>query len=426
MSNLKITPRNLKGSVIVPSSKSLCHRFIIAASLSKQESIISNILFSEDIKATCEAMKCFGACIKSISNNSLIIKNSDRFDQNKNIINCGESGSTLRFLIPVFLLNKKKVVFKGEGKLIERPLTPYYKIFNLQNINWKNNNGKLPLSIEGELKPDVFNIQGNISSQFITGLMFTLPLLNNDSRINIIGELESRGYVDLTINALDKFGVKIINNNYKEFYIEGNQSYKGCQCMVEGDFSQSAFWIVAGLLGENIICNNLNSLSHQGDKAIIEIIKKMDGNITFGDNSLKIIPSKTKGTTINASQCPDLVPILAVLGALSEGETIITNAERLRIKESDRLKAITTELKKLGANIRETKDGLFIQGKRELDGGIVDSWNDHRIAMALAIASIRCKDSLIIKNSEVVKKSYPHFWDDFKKLGGCFVEWDIW
>jgi 3-phosphoshikimate 1-carboxyvinyltransferase len=207
--------------------------------------------------------------------------------------------------------------------------------------------------------------------------------------------------------------------------IRGNQSYKATNYRVEGDFSQAAFWLVGGILGKEIICTDLNMESLQGDRVILDIINEMGGSLALENSTIKASKSHTKGITVDASQCPDLVPALTVLAALSDGETRIINATRLRIKESDRLKAISSELNKLGADVKETEDGLIINGKESLTGGTVESWNDHRIAMSLAIASIRCKEPVIIRNSDAVKKSYPYFWEDFKKLGGKVNEFEL-
>ncbi|MDO5708421.1 MAG: 3-phosphoshikimate 1-carboxyvinyltransferase, partial [Andreesenia angusta] len=235
-------------------------------------------------------------------------------------------------------------------------------------------------------------------------------------------ELESKGYVDLTIDILKKFGVNIINNDYKEFIIPGNQKYIARDYRVEGDYSQGAFWIVAGLLGEEIESLDLDRNSLQGDKGIVDIVKEMNGKLEINDLMIKAIPSETKGTIIDASQVPDIIPVLSVLASLSEGETRIINGQRLRIKESDRIVSTKTELEKLGADIFETEDGLIIKGKKSLLGGVkIDTWNDHRIAMAMAIATIGCEREVIINNPEVVNKSYPNFWEDFKRLGGDLI-----
>ncbi|WP_420829631.1 3-phosphoshikimate 1-carboxyvinyltransferase [Crassaminicella indica] len=427
MKSVEIIPSPLKGNVKIPPSKSLSHRAIICAGLSEGESHIENIAFSDDIIATLEAMKSFGIIARNSEIDidgicSVYIKGKGKLELLRNQIDCKESGSTIRFLIPMAGLLGEKVTYTGRGKLVERPLDAYYKIFEEQDIAYYNHEGKLPLSVEGILKPGIFNMKGNVSSQFITGLLFVLPILHKDSKIIITTELESKGYVDLTLDILKKFSIYVENNNYKEFYIKGNQKYKPTEYRVEGDFSQAAFFIVAGILGDEVVCKDLNVASLQADKAILDIAKKMGAKLCVSDDFIKVEKSNTKGIIIDVSQCPDLVPILSVLGALSKGTTKIVNAARVRIKESDRLKAMATELNKLGADVKELTDGLEIHGKEQLNGGIVDSWNDHRIAMALAIASIKCTGPVIIKNSDAVKKSYPRFWKDFEKLGGKINE----
>ncbi|TJX13716.1 3-phosphoshikimate 1-carboxyvinyltransferase [Tissierella creatinini] len=418
MKRIRINPKILKGTISIPPSKSLCHRGIISAALANEESTISNVIFSDDIHATCQGMEILGARIEDLGHGVLKIKGNARELEKEIDIDSKESGSTLRFLIPISMLHDNTKVFTGRGKLVSRPLESYYKIFDEQGIIYSTENGNLPLEIQGKLKAGAFEIEGNISSQFITGLLFTLPLLDGDSRIIVKGDLESKGYVDLTLDTLNKFGIRVENKDYQEFLIKGNQKYKAIDYRVEGDFSQAAFWLVAGIIGEEITSLDLNIESLQGDKVIMDLIKEMGGHIEITKDKVITRRSDTKGIEIDASQCPDIVPILTVLAALSEGETRIINAARLRIKESDRLKAISTELNKLGAVVRELEDGLVIQGKKSLKGGIVDSWNDHRIAMSLAIASLRCTEEVTITNSHAVSKSYPHFWEDFKKIGG--------
>lgn len=422
MHSVKIIPSILNGVVNIPPSKSMSHRAIVCAGLSEGISEIDNVIFSQDIMATLEGMASFGVTYEKYKNQNgrykLVIQGKYPLDiQNKNI-DCKESGSTIRFLIPIACVVGKEVTFTGKGKLVERPLDEYYRIFEKKNIKYKNNNGKLPVTIQGNLKSGIFQLRGNISSQFISGLMFALPLLDGDSEIIITTQLESKGYIDLTMDMLNKFKVEIQNIDYNRFIIKGNQKYIPQNYSVEGDYSQAAFWLVAGILGEKILTKGLDTNSLQGDKAILDIIKNMGGNIEITKEKVIASKSKTKGSIIDVSQCPDLVPILATLASLSKGTTKIINASRLRIKESDRLKAISTELRKLGADITELEDGLIINGKEYLNGGEVDSWNDHRIAMALAIATIRCKEVVVIKNSDCVSKSYPTFWDDFRMLGG--------
>ncbi len=429
MNYVTIHPSQLKGEVTIPPSKSLSHRAVIASGLSKGTSIIENVMFSEDISATCVCMESLGAIIEKIETGdniyTLNVTGSNDLKLLQNKINCNESGSTLRFLVPISLIHHNNVTFNGRGKLVSRPLNEYYKIFDKQEVEYSTSSGSLPLKINGSLKADTFEIAGNVSSQFITGLLFALPLLNGNSTIKITGILESKGYVDLTLDILDKFSIQVTNDNYKKFHVDGNQLYKNRDLSVEGDFSQAAFWLVAGVIGGEINCLGLNPSSLQGDKEVLDILKRMNGTANINSNSIYAETSKTKNTIIDGSQCPDIIPILAVLASLSEGTTEIINAGRLRIKESDRLTAITTELTKLGADIAEKDDGLIINGKNQLNGGEVDSWNDHRIAMSLAIASLRCKNDVIIKDSSCINKSYPTFWQDFKKLGGKINEWSL-
>jgi 3-phosphoshikimate 1-carboxyvinyltransferase len=424
LSAIKIEPKKLSGKVYIPPSKSLLHRAVIAAGLSCGASRIENVLMSQDIKATCRVMRNLGVDIAE-EDKALVIQGKGCIELTNNIMDCEESGSTLRFLIPISLLTGSRVTFTGKGKLIERPLNPYFDIFNTHGIKYDNTCGKLPLTVEGSLKAGIFYLPGDISSQFITGLLFALPLVAGDSKIVLTSTLESRAYVDLTIDTLKMFGISVKNKGYSEFLIKGNQAFIPRDFRVEGDFSQAAFWIAAGILGGKVDCLGLESNSLQGDKAIATIVKEMCGDLVINENLLTTHPSILRGTVIDASQIPDLVPILTVLGALSSGTTVIKNAGRLRIKESDRLRAISTELNKLGADIKEKEDSLIIQGKKHLIGGTVDSWNDHRIAMALAVASIKCNEPVIITNSDCVKKSYPDFFKDFVSLGGVVSEWNM-
>lgn len=424
MKYVVLNPSKLKGMVTVPSSKSLCHRAVICAGLADGISNIDNVNYSQDIDATCGAMKSLGVNIVK-DRQRLRVKGADKLDVKNPDIDCIESGSTLRFMIPIAALTGKKAIFKGEGELVGRPLGPYYNIFEEQNINYTNSNGNLPLTIDGKLNPGEYKVKGNISSQFISGLLFALPLLNGDSKITITSELESKPYVDLTIDTLKDFSVQVQNNDYKEFIIKGNQKFKAKDLSVEGDFSQAAFWLVAGTLGADVECTGLNMNSLQGDKAIVDVIESMGGRVLIENGKVKALPADTKGIVFDATECPDLVPIISVLGSLSEGTTQIINGERLRIKECDRLKAMCSELKKIGAEIEELGDGLIIRGKKVLKGGTVNSWGDHRIAMALAVASLKCEEPVIVQDAHCVRKSYPDFWKHFKMLGGKIDEWSL-
>ncbi len=433
MGNLKIYSGKLSGEVKIPPSKSMAHRAVICAALGDGVSKVTNIDYSDDIIATIEAMSALGAKISKKEDYLEVhgVNSQENIEANsvkeQRTIDCNESGSTLRFLVPIAALFDGVNRFVGRGNLGKRPLDTYYKIFDKQGIKYSYKEGILDLKTEGKLKAGEFKMEGNISSQFITGLLFTLPLLDGDSKIIITTEMESKGYIDLTLRAIKDFGVEIINNNYEEFIIKGNQIYKSIDYRVEGDYSQAAFFFCADALSSNVVLNDLKLDSLQGDKEVIDILQRMGLKLNNKDNGL--IGSASlglKSTIIDGSQCPDIIPVVSLVAALSEGTTEIINAGRLRIKECDRLAAVTSELNKLGAKIIEKEEGLIIEGVKELKGNVeVWSHKDHRIAMTMAIASTMCKEPIILKDYECVSKSYPQFWDDFKNLGGVFDEWNV-
>ncbi|MBQ2932278.1 MAG: 3-phosphoshikimate 1-carboxyvinyltransferase [Clostridia bacterium] len=420
MDKITITPCPLSGSVKIPPSKSYAHRAIISAFLSGGDCKIENIKLSDDISATLSCMKALGGeYIYDPQSLTLNISRKTKPLTKKVRLDCLESGSTLRFFIPIALSLGTEFEFSGKDRLLSRPLDPYFKIFDHLGIEYHQTENSLLIS--GSLKPGKFVIDGSVSSQFVTGLLFALPLLDGTSEIAIDGNLSSKGYIDITLDVLKKFGIKIKNDNYKTFIIEGNQKYKAQNYVVEGDFSQSAFFLVAGALGSDITVSGLNPDSLQGDKKILDIIKETGAKIEQVSKSdfSAICTSLMHGITIDADEVPDLVPVLAVLFAFCKGESRITNASRLRLKESDRLSTTCDVLKKMGADIEEGEDFLVIKGKQTLKGAEVSAHNDHRIAMAAAIAACRCEGDVIIDGAEkAVSKSYPDFFEDYNNLGG--------
>ena len=407
----------LVGELSPPPSKSVLHRYIIASSLAKGTSKIENISFSEDIIATIEAMKKLGAKIEQ-KENYLLIDGSDTFKNlNENIeIDCNESGSTLRFLFPLSIVKENKVLFKGRGKLFKRPMTPYFENFEKYKIkhSYIDENEIL---LEGKLKAGIYEIDGNISSQFITGLLFSLPLLDGESKIIINGKLESSNYIDISLDCLSKFGIKIINNSYQEFIIEGNQSYRAGNYRTEADYSQAAFFLVANAIDSKIKINDLSENSLQGDKKIIDFISEIDN-------------WNSKDTLIlDGSETPDIIPILSLKAAVSGKKIEIINVERLRIKESDRLKATVEELSKLNFDLIEKKDSILINSREDLKVNenekivSLSAHSDHRIAMMIAIAATCYDGEILLDNLDCVKKSYPNFWEVFLSLGGKIYEY---
>ena len=421
---ISIKPQKIRGTVQVPPSKSMAHRAIICASLARGKSTITNIEYSKDIEATILAMKALGTMIFEYDD-YLEIDGTTTFLKDHCEIDCHESGSTLRFMVPISIVCEANVHFTGKGRLGKRPLDVYYRIFDEQNISYLYRENVLDLYIKGRLRGGVFEIPGDVSSQFISGLLFALPLMDEDSRIIITSPLQSRGYIDLTIQMLNQFGIKIENHEYKEFVIRGHQQYHPSDYCVEADFSQAAFYLVAGALGNHVVLKGLNLKSAQGDKEAIDILERMGCKLTAMSEGYQMYPGLLSATNIDGSQCPDIIPILALACAVSEGVTKIENIERLRIKECDRLSATVEVINQLGGIAKELNDAMIIEGVSSLSGGSVSSYNDHRMAMMEAIASTVCEDAVVIDDKECVSKSYPRFWEDFSMLGGVYDEFKL-
>lgn len=402
--DVTIYPKKLHGSITSPPSKSQAHRLIIGAALGEGSCTVENIAFSQDIQATLGAMVQLGAKYESDTPHAIRIHGmGGSFQGELPHLDCGESGSTLRFLIPIALAAAGGGVFTGRGRLMERPQRPYFDLFDQKGIAYSTENGVL--TVEGSLPAGEYALRGDVSSQFFTGLLYALPLLDGDSVIRSTTALESRSYIDMTLDALTKCGIEVTVDG-DCFRVKGGQKYTLTDCAVEADWSQAGFYYAALGVGNDIEITGMNAYSVQGDMKIVPYYLKM---LQSGD------------VTLDVSDCPDLVPPLAVQAALrgAGNTTYITNAARLRIKESDRLTAVSTVLNALGADIEELPDGLVIHGKDSLTGGVtVDSFNDHRIAMMTAVAVTRCAAPVTLLGADCVKKSYPNFWEDYEKLGG--------
>ncbi len=433
MTDLRISPAELRGQITLPPSKSMAHRAIIAACLSQGQSIINNVQMSDDIIATIAGMESFGAEItkeETDSNYRLTIQGIEvQGPKEDRLIDANESGSTLRFLIPISSLFEGASNFVGRGQLGVRPLDIYQNIYEEQGLRYDASPPPvLDLTVEGRLQADSYEMPGDVSSQFITGLLYTLPLLEGDSSIQITSPLESVGYLDLTLAMLDKFGIQVDWNREEQLLqVPGNQSFQAQNYTVEGDYSQSAFFLGAAALGNPVKSYGLNLDSKQGDKAVLDILDQLGAPVKQVDDYLTVENPQLKGGgTIDGSQCPDIIPMVALVAALSPGYTEIINLHRLRIKECDRLQATRDELTALGADIEIEEDSLHIHGVESLKGGVqVWSHKDHRMAMMLAIASTVCEDDIILTDSECVAKSYPNFWEEFERLGGVINEWRL-
>ena len=401
--NVTIQPTLLNGRVRSPSSKSQGHRLLLAAALAQAESVIKGLSDSKDIQATLSCIRALGARVEQQKDGLHVVGRGGGFDDSQPLfLDCGESGSTLRFLIPIALAVAGGGSFTGHGRLMERPLKPYFDIFDQKDIYYARMGDRAGL--EGRLTPGDYCLPGDVSSQFVTGLLYALPLLEGDSRIVITTALESRAYVDMTLDALRQFGVHACWQDEQTLLVPGNQKYRACAVTVEGDWSQAAFWYAARALGSDVTVGGLSESSAQGDRVIAQQYQQLTAP---GDVELDV------------AQCPDLVPALGAMAAVRRGTTRIVNAARLRIKESDRLAAVTQVLNAMGAQVTELHDGLVITGRDSLAGGVsVDSHNDHRIAMMAAVAATRCEKPVVVLGGQCVAKSYPNFWEDYRALGG--------
>lgn len=416
--NVTITPRKLNGTIDAIPSKSHAHRVLIAqklAQLQGQRKADSLVIptFSDDIAAT---------------KNCLV-----QLDKQMPYLDCKESGSTLRFMLPVAMALKNEAVFIGSGKLPYRPISPLKEEMEAHGCSFRMGNTEQKISdkykeictITGRLQPGEYSLAGNVSSQFITGLLFALPLLDGDSVLRLTTKLESAGYVDLTLDVLRAFGIDVkrsfTDEGFEVYEIAGNQKYiEPDGLAVEGDWSNASFWLVCGALGGNVTVRGLDLESSQRDKEILNVLRQMGAEIAIkGLCDITVsCPSGLKGCEVSVAQTPDMVPVLAAAMALADGSSLITNAERLKIKESDRLRTVYDFLSKLDADITYAGEGLSLTGKPALCGGEISSHNDHRIAMAAAVASCGCKGAVTITGAEAVKKSYPDFFKDFAALGG--------
>lgn len=416
---IKITPRKLEGTIEAMPSKSHAHRLLIARKLSElQGEALDDVIeippFSDDIEATM-------ACISQL-------------DKNTPYLECRESGSTLRFLLPVVMALKDSATFLGTGRLPDRPLSPLKEEMERHGCRFRMGSNKNTdrfkeiCSVSGRLTPGDYVLAGNVSSQFITGLLFALPLLDADSTITLTTELESAGYVNMTLDVLQAFGIAVdvseTDSGFLKYTVPGKQVYREKPGItLDGDWSNAAFWLAAGSLSGDVTVTGLRLESSQWDKEILTILDRMGADLDIepqvdGTVSIRSRASILKGAEIDVGQTPDLMPILAVLMAFSEGTSMITHAERLQFKESNRLKAIYSVLYNLDADISYGGDWLSFTGKAFLEGGHVDSYGDHRIAMAAAVATCLCREPVYLSNPIAVTKSYPDFYNDFTALGG--------
>ena len=394
MNMARITPSELIGTVTIPASKSAAHRAFICSFLSGGGKV-NELEESEDIKATKGALK-------ALSDGS-------------EVIDCNESGSTLRFMIPVAAALGKTVTFIGTGKLPIRPIDEYLRLLPAHGVKCEYS-GTLPLTISGKLTPGKYALAGNVSSQYITGLLLALPILDGDSELILTTELQSKPYVDMTVKVMQDFGVTV-KETKTGYFVRGNQCYKQREYTVEGDWSQAAFFLAGGALTGDVTLLGLDPDSAQGDKEIAAVLRRFGADIQVEKNAVRVKKSHLHGINIDVADIPDTVPALAVIASYASGKTVITGGERLRIKESDRIESVVTNLQKAGINAVETADGMIIEGGAPA-GACLDGYNDHRIVMAMSVLALAASGTTQISDASSINKSYPTFFNDYNSLGG--------
>ena len=411
--NIVIEPSSLKGEITAIPSKSVAHRMLICAALADGPTTLRIPKTSDDIDATADCLRALGAAI-TVNNEDYIV---EPIAQIENIpqLDCGESGSTLRFLLPVAAAAADRCRFDGHGRLPERPLSDLTDAMKEHGVSFDGE--KLPFTIGGRLRGGIYRLPGNVSSQYITGLLLALPLCEEDSVIELTTALESASYIDITLSVLKTFGITV-HCERNRYIIQGKQVFRSPGTLpVEGDWSNAAFFLTAAALNNDITMTGLNPNSAQGDRKIIALLEQL-GAVTQKDNGrLTLRSDELKGCTIDIQDTPDLLPVLSVAAAFAQGKTTFINAARLRLKESDRLASSAAMIENLGGRAEVGEDELTVYGTG-LIGGTVDSCNDHRIAMSAAVAATRCSKPVTILNAEAVKKSYPGFYNDYNKTGG--------
>lgn len=413
--NVHFQPFTPSGTVKAPPSKSDVHRAVICAALSGGVCTISPVALSEDIKATIGCVEALGA-VTRMEGDTLTVDGASVFKNKSVTLDCGESGSTLRFLIPVAAAGGADAVFTGRGRLPERPIGIYTEALPKAGVECRTGGG-LPLSISGKLKSGVFRIPGDVSSQFISGLLFALPLLRGDSDIVLTSPVQSVGYINMTIRTMEKFGIEVDPTD-TGWHVRGQQHYIPSDYRTDGDWSQAAFYMVAGAANGEVTVDGVNTDSAQGDRKIAALLREFGAEVIQDASRVTVRASALKGIIIDAKNIPDLVPVLAVCAAFAGGTTKIINAQRLRLKESDRLKTTAALINDLGGSVTELPDGLEIVGTGRLKGGFVQGCNDHRIVMSAAVCASFCEGEITCTDALSINKSYPDFYSDYALAGG--------
>ena len=409
--------RAVAGRIAAPPSKSMAHRAVLCAALAKGTSHLHHLAFSKDISATLGAAGRLCARVTT-GENDAVVEGLGRFLPVDAPVDCCESGSTLRFLIPLASLTGQEVTFTGRGRLMERPQSVYKTLYQQQGLRFEQ--GADRLTVEGALTPGEYELAGNVSSQFISGLLFALPLLDGDSTLHLIPPVESRSYIDMTRAVQAAFGVTSRWLDGNTLALPGRQHYRPCDYDVEGDYSQAAFPAVLGAVCGGVTVTGLSPDTLQGDAVILDILHRCGAQFTREGDTVTFAKAPLHGVDIDLADCPDLGPVLMVLGLLCEGTTVIRNAERLRLKESDRIAAMEAELRACGGVLESEGGTITVHGCAEhlhAPEGILHGHNDHRVVMSLAVLSAAAGLPLTVDDAEAIQKSWPNFFAAIRPLG---------
>lgn len=413
--NQTVFPGPRTGSVRIPASKSQAHRLLICAALGMQPVALRCDGVSADIAATARCLRALGADITDDGAGTFrIVPIAGEMPAHADLL-CGESGSTLRFLLPVVGALGAAVTFHMAGRLPERPLSPLDAVLTAHGMTIRRDGAQL--HVAGQLRPGTYELPGDVSSQYISGLLMALPRLPEESTLAVTGKLESAGYIAMTEDALRLSGIRL-QKQERTYTIPGGQTARlPAQCHVEGDWSNAAFFLCMGALSPaGVTVTGLAAASSQGDRAVLDVLRRFGADVRETQDAVTVRRGALRGVTIDAAPIPDLIPVLSVVAALADGQTQIVNAARLRLKESDRLESTAAMLRALGAQVTVHDSGLIITGRKMLTGGTVDPQHDHRIAMAAATAACGSAAPVTVQDCACTDKSYPRFWTDLSAL----------
>ena len=417
----RFVPSRLSGTVPAPASKSEAHRRLVCAGLTKGETLLTGYMDSEDMQATLRCIEALGA-VWRLEGDRLSVRGGVRAADRVPLFDCGESGSTLRFFVPIALCVTGGGVFRMHGRLSQRPMDVYRDLFVPAGVNWRMGigaDGAAELSVSGRMEAGAYSLPGNVSSQFVSGLLFALPLLAGDSTLKVTGTVESVGYIRMTVEALCRSGIRIEEKKPFCWKIPGGQTYRAESGALTGDYSQAAVLLCGGALGHDVTVTGLQAETTQGDRSVLAHLRALGAEVTEDEHGITVRPGHLRGAVLDMQDCPDIAPLLALVCQLSEGESRLTHCGRLRLKESDRLAETVRLLNALGGDAAAEGDDIVLRGVEALRGGVtVDGCGDHRMVMLASLAASVAKEPVTVLGTECLAKSWPEYLAVYRSLGG--------